>query len=330
MMGAVYASQLALLVALVGRPGLTAAEVQAIATPAPVSGRSLERPESISASDVLARLNLVRDNLELIRIHMGRHPAPAPLIRATRAWVTDAYYEGINLRRRLSRLAYEELRVDVKWRILRWGEMRPFDVFGLIDGGLAIVLGIKQSLGIEQSVAERVQPEETTPTELFNAVVETGALINVLLDKKTQERQSYLGATVVVSRAAQLHVLLTNRFMPNELDLVPNRMPHDVLNEVSECFELVSRLARSYDIEPLGITIMAPSAGRPVYPDDIVNLFVLMVAELDRVAEKAGLERVERRLVPPDRKFPSDVYQRTRLLKAILHDLVEVREAQRS
>ena len=330
--GAVLAVRFPLLAAFLVFGGNAAAAnaVQTITTPAPVSGRSLARPESITAADALARLILVRDNLELLRAYMGRYPAPAPLIRATQASVSEAYYAGINLRRRLSRLAFEQLRVDVEWRILPpGGVIRPFEVFGLMDGALVHVLRVKRSLGIDRSVPERLQPEDTTPTDLFNAMTETGGLVNVLLDKKTEARDAFLGATVVAHIAAELHVAFTNRLMPDEPDFVPGKTPPEVLTEIRACFELVARLARSFEVEPLLFTIAEPTDLRRVSPDDVLDLFVLMIAELDRITAKAALQRKERNLVPPGRRYPSHVYQRARFIKALLGDVVASREQKR-
>lgn len=318
-----YASSIVALACALASPETTT-------TPAPVSGRSLARPETITEADALARLMLLRDNLELIRRDMGRYPAPKPLIHATRATVVDAYYAGINLRRRLSRLLFEQLRVDVEWRVLPKNDVRAFEVYGLMDGALAHGLRVKQALGIEHSVAERVQPETTSATDLFNAMTETGALVNVLLDKKTQARDAFLGATVVTHVVTQLHVALTNRLMPEEPPLVPNKMPDDVLREVRTCFGLVSRLAKTFEIEPLGFTIADPADGRRVSADDVLGLIVLMLAELNRIREKAGLERNVRQLATPERKFPSDVFQRTRLIVALLEDLLAAQDKRRS
>ena len=310
-------------------PRSAVAEAASITTPAPVSGRNLARPDSITAADALARLTLVRDNLELIRMHMGRYPAPEPLARADRASVVDAYYRGINLRRRLARLVYEQLRVDAEWRVLPGNTVRPFEVFGLMDGALVQVLRVKQSLGIDQSIAEHVQQDQTTATDLFNALAETGALVNVLLDKKTEARDAFRIATLVAHMASQLHVALTRRLMPHEPELVHNKTPEDVFAEVKACSELVTRLAETFDVSPLRLTIADPRSDRPVSPDDVMDLLVLMLAELNRIMDKAGVTREQRDHVAPGRKFPSHVYQRTLFIKALVRELIEVRTSRR-
>ncbi len=64
---------------VVASPLLVAAQPRnassAITTPAPISSRTLSNPELITPSDIVARLVLAHETLELIHTYMGR-PAP--------------------------------------------------------------------------------------------------------------------------------------------------------------------------------------------------------------------------------------------------------------
>ena len=61
------------------------------ATPPPVSGRRLSAPETILPADVLARVKLLRANVDLLRRYMGRPEPPPPLLRVEGARPMEVY-----------------------------------------------------------------------------------------------------------------------------------------------------------------------------------------------------------------------------------------------
>ena len=82
-----------------------------IKSPPPVSGRSLSDKELLQPSDVMARLILVHENLELVRLFMGRSKELEPLFMASEVTVADVYFSSLNLRRRLLQVGFEQLRI---------------------------------------------------------------------------------------------------------------------------------------------------------------------------------------------------------------------------
>ncbi len=58
---------------------------QELSTPPPVSGRRLSDAASILPADVLARVELLRDDLDLIRLFMGKPEPPSALLRVDAA-----------------------------------------------------------------------------------------------------------------------------------------------------------------------------------------------------------------------------------------------------
>ncbi len=294
----------------------------------PVSGHSLAKPAQITAADVLARLLLVRDNLELIRKFMGRHPAPAPLLRANNVSKMEVFFSALNVGRRVSRLAFEQLRVELVRGPpkLPEGEVSYFQLFNAVEGTRGLVLKVKESLGITEAVAEKVQPAATTNAELFNAMLETGALLNRLLERQTQASDTYLVLTVTIHQTMQLHLAQTRRMMPKEPKFVPNKMPEDVFKKLRSCFALLRKIAESQNLPMLSFE---PRQTRAVVPDDMFDLVVVLIAELDRLTTKAGMKRKEMPPYVPDKKFPAHVYQRARLLEQLLENLVSAQAKKR-
>ena len=65
-----------------------------VATPPPVSGRPLSDPEGILPADVLARVTLLRANVDLLRRYMGRNAPPPPLLQGTDARPGEVYSQA--------------------------------------------------------------------------------------------------------------------------------------------------------------------------------------------------------------------------------------------
>lgn len=70
------------------------------ATLPPVSGGSLSDPDRILPADVLARVELLRANVDLLRRYMGKSIALDPILRVEGARPYEVYAEALNLQRR--------------------------------------------------------------------------------------------------------------------------------------------------------------------------------------------------------------------------------------
>ena len=148
-------SILALALALAGAAGDQAlAQTADVASPPPVSGRSHSAPETFDAGDVMARLKFVHDNLEKIRVYMGRPPAPLPLFQATNANADEAYFTALNLFRRGMRLAFEQLRIEQKWRFNIPDKPTTYDIYKVVDSLAVTALQLNGALKVGPPVAE--------------------------------------------------------------------------------------------------------------------------------------------------------------------------------
>ncbi len=291
-------------------------------TPPPVSGRRLSMPDSIVPADVLARVELLRANTELLRRYMGKPPAPEPLLGAMKAHPGEVYSQALNLHTRASRLAFEQVRVVRNDIMPISGTVRPADVFGVVDSALASVLLVKRELGIEEVVAEVAEPETTTPSEVFNAATHAGAEVNHLLDQQTSPSDVFQLVTAAVHAAAVLHATIPDgRNMPEEPPFEPDRMPADVFMRLRRCFELITLLANDKGIQVLMLEPVEEDAAR-VSPNDVSDLAALIVEKLSDVHRRVPGARPPARAYYPGRRFPAHAYQRAGLLEAILDDLV--------
>ncbi|MEO1334269.1 MAG: hypothetical protein AAFV29_01440, partial [Myxococcota bacterium] len=122
-----------------------AAQVPEVNVPPPVSGRNANDSKLIDASDVLARVKLVRAHLEDVRVYMGVPPPPAPLIRVDKAQAREAFVQAANAYRRVQQLGFELLRVPQER--LEQLEQAPeaANILFIVNGTLFRILQIKRA-----------------------------------------------------------------------------------------------------------------------------------------------------------------------------------------
>jgi hypothetical protein len=310
--------------------GVTAlADGQPIKTPPPVSGRSLEDADSILPADVLARVELLRADIELLRQYMGREESPRALLRVVKARPAEVYSQALNLESRASRLAFEQVRAVNNQSMPPMLSPRPADVFAAVDAALAAVLLVKQDMNIRTAVAEMVQPESTTPSDVFNAAVAAGAEINGLLDSMTSASDVFQLVTSATHIAAALHTSVAGTGnLPDEPAFESGKMPADVLIRMRHCFDLVTQLAKVHGIAVLEFQMSAQQSVRGrVTPNDVSDMAALLVAELNDVHRSFRDARPAATAYYPGKLFPAHVYQRAGLLELILQDLVRASAA---
>jgi hypothetical protein len=297
-------------------------------TPPPVSGRRLSDPASVLPADVLARVELVRANVALIRRYMGKPPPPAALLRVEGAQPREVYSQALNLEHRANRLTFEQVRIVRSESIPMRDAARPADVFAVVDSALAAVMLVKREMGIGEAVAEQIRPEATTPSEVFNATIAAGSELNQLLDQQTSPSDVFQLVTAAVHSAASLHADIPGGpKLPLEPPFEPDKAPADVFGRVERCFDLIRQIAASLGVETLRFEV---SAAHTVTPNDVADLAALVLEELDHLHLKFPDARAPARAYHPGKRFPSHVDQRAGLLERILADLARHRGGARA
>ncbi len=302
-------------------PRIAAATAAAVSIPPPASGRPVSVPEGILPADVLARVELLRENVEQIRRFTGRPPAPAPLLRAGGAMPREVYSQALNLERRSNRLAFEQSRVTRPEGIPLRRDARPADVFAVVNRSLEAILTVKETLGIEEVIVEKVQPDGTSPTQVFNTIVLAGAEVNELLEHQTSPSHVFQQVTEAVHQAAALQASTPGAApMPDEPPFEPNKTPRDVYLRLQECFSLLQEIAAQRGQGTLRLKVSEEQAAT-AKPNDVSDLASLVVETLVHLHSLEPDSAEPPHAHYPGRKFPAHVFQRAGLLEAILVDL---------
>ena len=304
--------------AVVAQPGGPESRPQ---TPPPVSGRNLAQPDAILPADVLARVELIRANLELIRKYMGKTVPPEPVLQVSAARPRETYSQALNLELRANRLAFEQVRI-LRERPQPFSQnVRAYDVFVVTDSVLEAVLAVKSELGIQIAVAEELQSPATLPAEVLNATVAAGSEINNLLYARTGSSDVFQTVTSAVHIAASLHTIIPDGpSLPEEPPYEPYKSPYDVFMRMQSCFELISKLAAEQGIDVLDFDIPAERA-LLVKQNDVSDMAFLLLEELNGIHRRVPDAPQASPAFYPGKKFAAHVYQRVGFLERILQDL---------
>ncbi|MEM9190423.1 MAG: hypothetical protein AAGF12_14655 [Myxococcota bacterium] len=293
------------------RPGGVSARVE---TPPLVSGRA---PEAATAQDTLARTELLRAELELLRLYMGRDPASRARLRVADAKPRAVYRQVAGLFEQSNSLSFELSRTVGAAPVEHPAAPEAPDVFEVVDQALGRVLVVKQALGISQTVEERDAPADATPTDTFHAVVLASAEINHLLDRQTTPSDVYQRVTRAIHSSAAIHATLPGATLPNDPEFEANKTPQDVYRLLIECYREAVQLAARNDIELIELRATEADAGE-ASSHDVRELADLLAEELEflRASWPDALPAFE--AYDPGLKFPAHVHQRARYLRAIL------------
>jgi hypothetical protein len=99
----------------------------------------------IEAADVLVDVETVRQELGAIRFVIGRPTNQQPEIAVHGAAPPEVYFQALTLYRKAERLCFEHTRTHGTMPVLPSGDIRPSDVYQVVDAALERIRASKKS-----------------------------------------------------------------------------------------------------------------------------------------------------------------------------------------
>lgn len=297
------------------------------ATLNPVSGRPLSL-EAIIPADVLARVRLLRDELEVIRFEMGRPKDQRPEIAVTNVAPREVLFQAFTLVREANRLHLELTgEVGTKLRLLRLPpDIRPLHVWAVVDAAYKRILIAKKKLGITTHIEENLQDSSVTPSDVFRAVIQANRQLELLLNQGPTPREVFQQVTLATNYAARLLAQFPGATqIPDAPAFEHGKRPVEVYNRLVTCYARIRAIAERSGIETLTLDIpkLDESIETPteIKPSDVYNIATLLVSELAYLHVRLKLTRPPVEAYEPDLKVPAHVYQRAGILLLQLSEL---------
>lgn len=306
-------------------PSTTSAQAEP-ATPDPVSGRALSITGVIPA-DVLARVELLGSELELIRFEMGQPKAPRTEMVVTHAVPREVLFQAATLFRKANQLTFEltddpgpELLMEVPTRV------RPLHVWKVVDAAYKRILVAKRALGITEQLEEELPDPAVLPSEVLRALIQTSRQLSLLLQQPPATSDVYQQVVLATYFAAGL----LERFpeatgFPATPAFERGKRPVDVYKRLVECYARISRIADRSGVEVLKLKVPTREGGideaGELTPSEVYDFASLIVAEL--IYLQAQLEDSELPTPPYNTslKLPAHVYQQAGVLLLQLAEL---------
>ena len=284
----------------------------------PISENPLSVTGIISA-DVLARTELLRQELELIRFEMGKPKDSWTGGLATNAHPHEVYFQALTLFLKANRLSLEMTgSTGVQPEIMAASAIRPFHVWTMVNAAYDRILAVKRELGITISIAEQPRDAATTPTDSGRAVVQANRQLNLLLERPFSPSDVYHQVTMATHYTAEL----LDQFrgvtrIPDAPALERGKQPADVFLRLVDCYERLEGIARISQSPMLHIEREAAhqAANRPdFHPSDVYDMATLLVSDLAFFHSLLKEPKPAKAAHYPGRKFPSHVYQQAGVL----------------
>lgn len=278
----------------------------------PVSGHPVAL-NSILPADVLARAYLLSDEIELIRLELGRPEFNDAIEKVVNASPGEVYFQAHTSLVKVNQLLYELTgnkdplpnTADIK-------SIAPFHVWKIINQAYEQVLKVKLSLQITEHVDEKKQSVDTTPSDVFSQVTLGNSELNSLLSQRFTPSDVYQKTTEAIHLMASLLATEpTVKRIPSPYRFERRKTPKDVYGYLYDVRSILINIMKYYDINFAEITA---ASDRDIKPSNVYDLASLIVANLHYVHSLKSAANSPSKVYPVARKTPSDVYQRVSIL----------------
>ena len=280
-------------------------------------------PPSLQPADVFVRVGVVRAELELIRLEMGRQRHGGELYEISNVAPLGTYVQALALLRKSSRLCYEHTHTHTEEIEPEpaTSQVRPEHVYRVVDAALDRLGRVKEKLGITEEVESSALDASKTTLDVFRSIVLANRQLNFLLDRQYAPSDVYEQITLAIGYTSRLLASFPGATrIPPTPEFVRRKRPADVYERLFGCVQLVGSVARHSGLEIVRLTRIERDQAQ-ITPGDVYGLATLMVSELAHI--HARLADAEPPVPPyyPGRKLPSHVYQRVGILEAQLIEL---------
>lgn len=290
-------------------------------TPPPIRRADLPTDE-ITPGDVLARVGLLRDELELIRFETGKPKISRPDFPVSNAAPREVYFQARTLFDKVDRLGQDLAATEsTELEMLPADILRPQHVWATIDAALARLLIVKQRLGITESCMEVAQPADTTPTDVFRSIVQANRQLNLMLHPGITPSDVFQQVETAINYADRLiETFPETKTAAEPPPFVRGKRPEDVYRRLVACFAVIETLAKNSNLKTMKINLTDEDIADAT-PADVFDLTSLIVSELAYLQSLSINLRSPARVHYPGRRFPSHVFQKAGVLEAQLQKI---------
>lgn len=278
-------------------------------------------------ADVLARVELLRDELELIRFEMGRPRSRDIDMPVGKAAPREVVFQAFTLYRRVMELRDDLTGTSVpQFHIKLPKEVQPFDVWKIVDAAYAQVLVVNRALQIPERAEEVSRDLSTTPADVFRAISRANRQADLLVVRRLSSNDVFYQVKLATHYATRLLAQFSETtLLPETPARERGKRSADVNAVLIECYMRVRAMAQNSGIETLELEpqlfLAVIEGAGDTRPSDVHDMATLLVPELAYIHEQLGERETPRSEYDLELKLPSHVYQNAEVLLAQLREL---------
>ena len=154
--------------------------------------------------DVFPQVGIVRAELELIHLEMGKPENSGEPVLISEAAPREVFFQALTLFRKANRLSYEHLRTEAAEPTPPPGLIDPGHVHGVVVAALTQLRLVKQKLGIAESVQSPTRDDSKTPIDVLRSILQANRQLDRLLERRYSPSDVYERVTLTIGYAARL------------------------------------------------------------------------------------------------------------------------------
>ncbi len=279
--------------------------------------------EFISSADVLARVELLRDELDLIRREMGNPPPVRLEISVRGAAPRETYFHAYTLSDKAHRLAFEFTgRPERPLGILLSAETTPVNVYAVVSEALESIYDAKHALAIEETARENRYDSSTSSSQVLGAIIQANRELNNVLYQQYSPLDVYEQISLSINFATRLlEQFAGSTPVPAAPGFQRRKRPADVFHQLVQLFDDIHDIAVASGESTLDLKVRS-AAPNSITPSDVYDIAKMVLAELAYFYSLLkDPEPVSEPKYPRDRVLSSHVYQQVGVLTAQLAQL---------
>jgi hypothetical protein len=200
-------------------------------------------------------------------------------------------------------------------------QVGPSDVYALLEDALAQIRVAAEGIGITERATFEQRVAAIAPTGVFLVVIDINRQLNLMLRVPISDAEVFEEVSSAITYAAALLGRYPNTpSVPEAPPFDGYKRPADVYRRLTECMDVVIRVAPKVGVEVLGLSARRniPEDTSPGHAFDIARF---LVADLAAFSGALDAPRARVSLPAPKHVFSTEVYAHAGILLKQLEEL---------
>ncbi len=277
--------------------------------------------EEIKPKHVFVQAQRILNEVDLIRIEMGKPEQELLQIKISNAQPREVFFQALTLYKKADRMCFDHTRntgpIPPK---MKEGKILPGDVYEVLERAMIRVRCVSNYWGIAKSANAPIANPYHTPSNVYMKILEVNRELNFLLDVPFSPSTVFRRVLETIQLVENfLQNLYPNIKLAEPPEFVPRMRPRDVYLQNRRSLALLQKISQLTGIQILDFEFKEEIIR--ISPGDVYDLVSLLFSEIKFIENKIStpnLKESSQKIAFPGRKLPSHVFQKSVYLEKLL------------